>query len=292
MSGFQSAFGEVATLATSASAPVVIGNLVLQGHEVPGEIAIGGAQSLSIHKLPGGGRIVDAMGSDDGTIAWHGVFVGPDAAQRARVLDIMRQQGAPLALSFGDYTFSVIISHYEYEYASRGSIIRYRVKSEVLSQALPLNSDTEDPSILIQNDLSTSASILQSNTGTLASLATVTTSEDSINISTWLAVLYELSSTLPANVNALTSSMASNAALQFELEAAVAGVQATLLGLSSSTLIVGMTSFLSYSGTMLALATAQAGIVATLVTSGSYLNRANASLAQTGGRPLIPVIHA
>lgn len=292
MSSFQRVFGEIAALATSASAPVVIGSLVLQGPEVPERIAIGGAQSLSIHKLPGGGRIVDAMGSDDGTIAWRGVFVGPDAAQRARVLDIMRQQGAPLTLSFGDYTYSVVISHYVYDYASRGSVISYRIKSEVLPQALPLNSATEDPSILIQNDLLTSASMLQSNAATLAPLSTITTSADASNINVSLAALYGISSTLPANTNFQTSSMAAITALQYQLETAAAEVQAALSSLASSALAVAAASFLSYSGTTLALATAQAGIVATLVTSGSYLNRANAGLAQVSGRSILPIVHA
>lgn len=134
MSWLNGMLGDLYILASEMSAPVMLGGFLLQGHEVPNRITVGGAQALAVHKLPGGGRIIDAMGADDGSIAWRAVFVGPDAAQRARVLDVMRKMGAPVTLSFGDYAFTIIIAHYEYGYAARGAVIDYSIKGEIISR--------------------------------------------------------------------------------------------------------------------------------------------------------------
>ena len=133
MNGFLGLASGASTLLLSQPAPLVIGSLVLQGYEVPSRITIGGSQSITMHKLPGGGRIIDAMGPDDGTIAWRGLFVGPDAAQRARILDSMRSQGTPQLLGFADYTLNVIIVHFEYDYQDRGALVSYRIRTEAVS---------------------------------------------------------------------------------------------------------------------------------------------------------------
>lgn len=142
-------------------APLIIGSLILQGHEVPSRISIGGAQAVSMHKLPGGGRIIDAMGADDASITWHGVFIGPDAARRARILDIMRQQGNSQVVSFGDYTFRVIIVHYQYDYENCGAVISYRIKSEIIPDSTdPIGAET-GLDFAAQGDLAASGAILQ-----------------------------------------------------------------------------------------------------------------------------------
>ena len=52
-------------LTVSGVAPVILGPIALQGFEVPESITIGGAQRLAIHRLPGGARVIDALGPDD-----------------------------------------------------------------------------------------------------------------------------------------------------------------------------------------------------------------------------------
>ena len=142
-------------------APLIIGDLVLEGHEVPGRISIGGAQAVTIHKTPGGGRIIDAMGSDPGTIAWRGVFVGPSAAQRARQLDFMRQQGSPYGLSFGDYMFNVVIIHFEYDYQDQGAVISYRIRTEIVPDPSAATGAAASLDVALQGDLSTAQAVLQ-----------------------------------------------------------------------------------------------------------------------------------
>ena len=90
-----------------------LGSVSFQEFEVPSGIAWGGAQQLKIHRLPGGTRIVDAMGRDDADIEWSGVFSGPDAALRASLLDFMRADGGVLALTWSSFYYSVIIARFD-----------------------------------------------------------------------------------------------------------------------------------------------------------------------------------
>ena len=68
------------------------------------------AQALAVHKLPGGTRVIDAMGPDDGVISWRGVLSGNDASSRARQLDAIRVAGTAVALAWDVFTATVIVS--------------------------------------------------------------------------------------------------------------------------------------------------------------------------------------
>ena len=66
---------------------VILGPVLLRDFEVPERISFGGRQAIVVHRLPGGARVIDAMGRDDAEIAFSGIFSGPDATRRARTLD-------------------------------------------------------------------------------------------------------------------------------------------------------------------------------------------------------------
>ncbi len=123
-------------------APVILGQVVFEGYEVPSRISIGGAHAVTIHKLPGGGRIIDAMGVDNGAISWSGFFTGPSAAARARLVDAMRQGGQLVGLSFSDYAFNVVVVHFEYDLQDRGALISYRIRTEIVPDAGAAGGDT------------------------------------------------------------------------------------------------------------------------------------------------------
>jgi hypothetical protein len=95
-----------------------LGDVTLQGFEVPGRVSFGGAQALAVHKLPGGARIIDAMGRDDADLTWSGVMSGGDASDRAKLLDAMRAAGALLPLSWDQFFYRVIISRLKLDYCS------------------------------------------------------------------------------------------------------------------------------------------------------------------------------
>src|SRR5689334_14980148 len=63
---------------------LLIGPVLLEAFELPARVGWGGRQRMAVHRLPGGRRVIDAMGRDDADIAWTGVFTGSDAVARAR----------------------------------------------------------------------------------------------------------------------------------------------------------------------------------------------------------------
>lgn len=92
---------------------VRLGDFEFQGFEVPPEIPFGGEQQLVIHKLPGGRRVVDAMGRDDSQLEWRGIITGPNAEDRARYLDGLRVRGDELVLTWSRLRYRVVIQSLE-----------------------------------------------------------------------------------------------------------------------------------------------------------------------------------
>lgn len=79
---------------------LVLGPVAFADFEIPERIAFGGTQRLAVHKLPGGLRVIDALGRDDRELTWSGIFAGPDATARSRLLDLLRARGAVLPLTW------------------------------------------------------------------------------------------------------------------------------------------------------------------------------------------------
>ena len=97
---------------------LTLGPVAFAGFELPSSITIGGRQRLAIHRLPGGIRVIDALGPDPADIAFSGIFTGPDAADRARLLDALRVTGASLPLAWDAFLYTVIIENFEADYRS------------------------------------------------------------------------------------------------------------------------------------------------------------------------------
>jgi hypothetical protein len=87
-----------------------LGGIVFADFELPAVLTFGGAQSLAVYRLPGGARVVDAMGPDDADIAWQGVLSGSDATDRARALDAMRIAGQMIPLTWDEFFYTVVIA--------------------------------------------------------------------------------------------------------------------------------------------------------------------------------------
>lgn len=113
--------------------PPVLGPVAFSGFEVPERITLGGRQRLAVHTLPGGARIVDAMGPDDGELAWSGTFSGAGASERVRLLDRLRRAGLALPLAWDGWRFTVIISEFEADSANPWWV-PYRISCTVLSE--------------------------------------------------------------------------------------------------------------------------------------------------------------
>lgn len=118
------------SLAFGAQGGVVLGDFVFSGFEVPPFISFGGRQSMTVHHLPGGERVIDLLGPDDRNIDWSGTFLDFFPAQRAQQLDQMRADGAPLPLIWGDFCYTVLIQDFSAD--TKYSQVPYRISCLVV----------------------------------------------------------------------------------------------------------------------------------------------------------------
>jgi hypothetical protein len=134
MSGF---LGEALSLSSVASSlfsgpSVSIGGINLSGPELPPSMPYPVSQELVVKKLPGGGKVVDAMGAYDGVITWSGRFDGSMAVSRVdAMLDIVRA-AAVVTLQWGSESRQVVVSEFTPHWGSRGMMIAYEITCEVL----------------------------------------------------------------------------------------------------------------------------------------------------------------
>ncbi len=113
---------------------VLLGPVIFQDFEIPARLVFGGRQLLAIHQLPGGGRVIDAMGRSDAPLIWTGTFSGADAAARALQLDLMRAQGLAWPLAWDVFSYLVVVSEFAAAY-ERSNWIPYRIVCSVVADA-------------------------------------------------------------------------------------------------------------------------------------------------------------
>ena len=110
---------------------LLLGPIAFQDFEVPSRITFGGTQRLAIHRLPGGARVIDALGRDDAELSFAGIFSGTDATLRARAIDELRSAGLPLPLTWNVFFYTVVIASFEADYRAQ-NWIPYRIRCTVL----------------------------------------------------------------------------------------------------------------------------------------------------------------
>lgn len=132
---------------------LTLGGIIFNGFEVPESIPFGGEQALVVHKLPGGARIIDAMGADHRDIAWSGRFRGGSAESRARLLDGYRKSGKKQLLQWSTYRYQVIVRSFEANYQQPFEI-PYSVSCTVVSdESAPVLTGIPAIDELIGSDL-------------------------------------------------------------------------------------------------------------------------------------------
>jgi hypothetical protein len=96
--------------------PIQLGSVGLSAFEVPSSVKFGGTQRVVVHRLYGGGRVVECLGPDPGEISFEGAFTGPDAARRARTVENMRVSGQPVWLTWDSFGFNVLVQTLAIDY--------------------------------------------------------------------------------------------------------------------------------------------------------------------------------
>jgi hypothetical protein len=89
---------------------LILGGLIFDDWSTPERMPFGGRHTTTIHKLPGGTRVVDTLGPDEMDITWAGTFWGATAYDSALTLNGMRQAGQPLPLTFAGQFYTVVIA--------------------------------------------------------------------------------------------------------------------------------------------------------------------------------------
>lgn len=97
----------------------------------PSRMPAGGNQTLVLHKLPGGSRVIDTLGPDESDIAWSGQFFGNDALQSALVLDGVRVAGQVVPLTFAGQYRSVIVNRFTYQIRRYPVWVEYQISCTV-----------------------------------------------------------------------------------------------------------------------------------------------------------------
>lgn len=110
---------------------LILGPVVFEQFEVPEEINFGGWQRIAVHRLAGGGRILDALGADEPEICFAGVFSGPNSVTRARSLDVLRRTGEPIPLIWDSFYYTVLVRQFAATYTS-ATWIPYSVSCAVV----------------------------------------------------------------------------------------------------------------------------------------------------------------
>ena len=117
---------------TSGNLPVTLGALELTGFEVPDSYDRAGTMQPVVHRLIGGGRVVQLLGPDPGRRRLQGSFTGPDATERAQLLEAMRDEGGRTILTVGVWQEFVVVTSVVLRYSAQGSIVQYLLEAEPL----------------------------------------------------------------------------------------------------------------------------------------------------------------
>lgn len=119
------------------ASPIVLGEVTFSEMEVPETVSWGGRQQTVVHRMPGGKRVIDAVGRDDAPIRWSGYLMGAEREERAWQIDQMRAGGWPVNLQWGTHLFVVVVKEFRAE--DQAFRTRYTISCEVIADA------TDDP---------------------------------------------------------------------------------------------------------------------------------------------------
>jgi hypothetical protein len=222
---------------------LTLGGIIFQDFEVPEVIPIGGEQALVVHKLPGGSRVIDAMGADHRDIAWSGRFRSGNAESRARILDGYRIGGQQFLLQWSTYRYQVIIKSFEAQYQQPFEI-PYSISCVVVTdESAPVLTGIPALDELIGSDLGNALGL--SNSLGVASIGTaMTTVQQAISTVSTLknapaSSITQIIGTLGAAQQAVGATItASSATISAEMSVAAGGnpsaMAASLTGQSSN----------------------------------------------------------
>lgn len=271
------------------------GAFVFADAEVPEKIAIGGTQLLTVHKLVGGLRVLDAMGPDDSALSWSGWFLGssapgddsaaplPDtqsATGRARFLDGVRRAGLPCTLSWGEFSYQVVVSQFSADY-EKPYKVAYRITCEVVQD------QTQSVSSTASGPTSPTDAIAQDS----AALGTLAASVDSAALSGLVgsAALSTLSAVTGA-AKPIANGLVSLGTAASSVSSA-AGAAASVLSAAGGAAVSVSSAVASVAGAVASASSALSSLQSTVASLAAGASAAVAAIPSIGGaNPLQSVV--
>lgn len=250
---------------------VTLGTVTFTRREVPDIMPWGGKQMIATHKNIGGSRVLDTMGPDPRAIEWSGLFYGPNATVRARLVDAMKDAGQQVQLTWGSFSYQVVIAEFNPVYKHEWEV-HYHISCEVVTQGPALPSPTLDQQV--NSDMLSLNSITTLPVTVTTAIVSVQSSVNAVAAAQSTNLIQD--ATLKAMQAAVT---AANTALQTAI-AAQSAADAAMLGISLDAVVP--TSIMDANVQFLAEQTNQA-LASDLATAIGYLGRIAANLAYAGG---------
>ena len=237
---------------------LLLGPIAFKDFEVPAGITFGGTQRLAIHRLPGGTRVIDALGRDDANVTFAGIFTGSDATLRARAVDELRSLGPPLPLTWDVFFYSVIIDSFQADYRNE-NWIPYRISCSIIR---------DEASALIETVASLATAALADVSTALASAAVANVDLSSAQLA------ITASGATTSGTAAFTTAQSGIAGAQAELGTSLAASETSL---STASLVSTSTADAGIGG--ITQAANAAGLLSQITQARSYLGRAAVNLA-------------
>lgn len=139
---------------------ITLENFEFAETEIPSSMPFGGDQSLSVHKLIGGFKVVDAMGYFPGDLTWSGVFLGGNAVLRANYLKGLAEAGKPVTLKWGEFSYLVVVRQFQPTYL-RSVEVSYTITCEAVADGSALQQEVtlESTDFAVASDNSTAQAL-------------------------------------------------------------------------------------------------------------------------------------
>jgi hypothetical protein len=139
---------------------LILGGIAFDDFSTPETMMGGGAQTMVVHKLPGGARVIDTLGPDEAEVTWRGQFFGNDAYDNALALDAMRAAGLVVPLIWGGQFRSVVIQNFVYRVRRLPAWVEYEIACTVARNPMLGDLTSAPPSFdgLVSADLGNASS--------------------------------------------------------------------------------------------------------------------------------------
>jgi hypothetical protein len=224
---------------------VTLGPYTLQSFEIPAAITFGGRQRMAVHDLPGGGRVIDVLGSADNDIAFAGIISGENADTKAQLLDALRISGTAVSLCWSDQYFIVIIAELNFDFR-KSWWIPYQLRCTVVSNLVyGVAATAISTAVSIAADLASASGLLASTPINLSAAQTALSATGATTLGT--SAYGQSLSALSAGQTSLSDAMttAGSSLPSFDLSLASHDPTAMAASLSAATSNSGQLASLS-----------------------------------------------